>query len=1414
MRRFLVILLSPLIIGLLIPTVMGLTDFAVPTLNAQPLSQGKQDPPSNLMERRQGPPPHPFDGRQGPPPSHSINNRHPFSPHPVDGRKTHRPPSIGTKHRVSTLLSPMTKIPVFSPKKTGPSVRFNHLGTDDGLSQSEVSAIIQDKHGFMWFGTDDGLNRFDGYQFKVFKHDSSDSKSLSHNRITDILEDKAGMLWIATLGGGVNRFDPETETFTQYQHDEKNPNSIGGDVIFSIFQDHSGNFWFGGPPPIVLTKYDPLSGVFTHYDRESKIGRWGAVWEMIEDQHGNLWVTTDNPLIKFNPGTEQITPYFFNPNEKRLNTLSFDSQGNLWLGGGTGFYKFYTSTEQFDSFPFDTRLDVDDVLMDSSGGLWIGTLNQGVYQFDPEKERLVDHHIYSPFMKDSLRSRTIQTFYEDREGLIWIGTKNGVDRFNPQQTRFSYYHHDPDIPTTLAQGSISSLDGDVNGNLWIGTEHKIDRFEAKNEMVSHYFPTSEIRHFKGLSAIHSDREGFVWFGIRDRLYRFEPLLEKFTKFTLENLPRNGPPIDIDAIYKDTEGVLWLGIAHRGLFSFDSKTRILKDYPVDLATLRAIGDLNIKSLFEDSKRNLWLGSQNGILSRFDLRTKTFFHYTHELQNPDKIQGYAIMGILEHDSGSLWLATTGGLAHFDPVKETFTLYTEKDGLPTSFVVSILADQAENLWLGTKKGLSRFSLQSKTFHNYTVEDGLQGNEFNPNAAWQSPDGQLFFGGTDGLTALFPDQISDNPYKPPLVLTELRLFNLPVTIGQDSLLKKAIWKTEDLTFSDEQDIISLEFSALSYSASNKNRYRYKLEGFEKKWNATDSFRRFVTYTNLPSGKYTFRVQGTNNDEVWSDKEASLKVTILPPWWETFWFRGTILILLMGLALSIYRWRIKAVEYKNRLLKQQVTEQTKELRDEKNKADILRDKAEVANRAKSTFLANMSHELRTPLNAILGFSQIMAHGQNLLPEQKENLQTINRGGEHLLSLINDVLDMSKIEAGQVLLTNNDFDLFRLLDEVTEMFQTRLEEKGLKMVSERASDLPQYVRTDQGKLRQVLINLISNSVKFTKEGGITLRVNIRNQKSENRSDSPVLLQFEIEDTGPGMTSDEKAQVFVAFCQTKSGKDSHEGTGLGLSISQQFVQLMGGEISINSQVGQGTVFYFDIEVRRIDKRHVAAVSPTRKVIGLKPTTNGIVHKKYRILIVDDILTNRQVLVALLAPLELEVKEASGGQEALEVWKDWQPHLIWLDMRMPGVDGYQVIKQIKNANQEHISLIISISASAFEEDKQKAIEAGCDGFVRKPFRESEIFEVMKKHLSLHYIYEDSKQDGLPKTIEAEQKVLTSRAMEAIPSEWKISMKQAIQNVDLDRIKELIIQLPEKNSVLAEMIQYQIDQYEYEKVLEWLQ
>ena len=457
---------------------------------------------------------------------------------------------------------------------------------------------------------------------------------------------------------------------------------------------------------------------------------------------------------------------------------------------------------------------------------------------------------------------------------------------------------------------------------------------------------------------------------------------------------------------------------------------------------------------------------------------------------------------------------------------------------------------------------------------------------------------------------------------------------------------------------------------------------------------------------------------------------------------------------------------------------------------------AEAANRAKSVFLANMSHELRTPLNAILGFSQLMTRDKGLTADQQENLKIIGRSGEHLLTLINDVLDMSKIEAGQTVLNEEDLNLYGLLDNLEEMLGLRAKDKGLQMILDLDPSVPQFIRTDESKLRQVLINLVGNAIKFTEEGVVTLRVSWK-------ADPDTRLIFEVEDSGPGISPEEMKVLFDAFVQTASGQKKQEGTGLGLPISQQFVRLMGGELTASSEVGKGSVFRFDIRMGMAEASEVPVEQPARRVVGLEPG-----QPVYRILVVEDVFENRKLLLNLLIPLGFDVRGAENGQEGIAVWEKWEPHLIWMDMQMPVMDGYEATRRIKAMPKGQDTVIVALTASAFEEQRSVVLSAGCEGFIRKPFREGEIFEAMADHLGVRFVYD---REAEPELERSAQMALTREALSGVSAVWTAEVHRAATQADGEMIHSLVGEIEGEHEAVASALRDLADTFRFDKIMD---
>lgn len=832
-------------------------------------------------------------------------------------------------------------------------IKFEHLSIEDGLSQNSISAIIQDSRGFMWFGTLDGLNRYDGYNFTIYKHSASDSNSISASTISALFEDRFGYLWIGTMSAGLNRLHLDTGRITRFNHDPQNPNSLCDNRIRALFEDRSGVLWIGtrdsGLCRLQISEnVERSSAEFQHFKHEphnpNSLSE-NHVRAILEDRHGHLWIgTRGGGLNRLDRQNGRFIRYKHDPQNSRslsndnVECLYSDLAGHLWIGtygGGLNLLRLSgapAASADFVHFkhnPTDPQSlsdhFVETIFEDRTGTLWVGTTNGGLNRMLPHpagkfNQARFTHYKYRMSDPFSISHNNIEILYEDFSGILWVGTwGGGLSKINRKQKKFAHYKSDPENPNSLCNNSVRAFCEDAAGRLWIGTAGGgLDRVDRKSRAVLH------LRMRTGnndVRALVIDRAGFLWVGTYGGgLSRLnlstvgqQPAFEHFRHDPAN--PNSLCDNFVWSILEDKTGKLWIG-TNRGLSRFDPAAQRFQNFTSNANDSTSLSHEVVRALYQDSRGDIWVGTYQGLNKLIippESGSVKFKRYYHDPNDPNSISHNSVISIYEDASGSLWFGTLGGglnklgrefsnHLNQDLAREKFVRFSEPDGLPNALVHAIQGDEQGNLWLSTNRGLSRFNERlprGSQFRNYDVSDGLQSNEFNAGASWKSPTGELFFGGINGFNSFFPEDVKDNPNIAPVVLTAFRVFN------QEKKLRRRGKEYQPLKLSYRENFFAFEFAALDFTAPAKNQYAYKMDGFDLDW-VYSGTRRFASYTNLDPGKYVFRVKGSNNDGIWNEEGVSVQIEIVPPFWQTWWFRILMAVSLAALVAFVFNHRLK----------------------------------------------------------------------------------------------------------------------------------------------------------------------------------------------------------------------------------------------------------------------------------------------------------------------------------------------------------------------------------------------------------------------------------------------------------------------------------------------------------------------------
>ena len=1065
---------------------------------------------------------------------------------------------------------------------------FIHLSTKEGLSQGHVNNILKDDKGFMWFATDGGLNKYDGYTFNVYKNQVNNSTTISNDIVYDIAQDRDGLIWVGT-GSGLDNYDPKKDEFKHYRP--------GRDIIVNdVLIGSNNNIWLGTTSGLYLfNKQHKTFQLFAHKPETGNSLSNNLIYQVALDDTGLIWIATMDGLNSFNPATQQFVVYKKNPSvagglqTNWIRTVFKDHTGNIWIGTiGSGIARFEPGSGHFIQYknePFNKNsLAHNDVLSfaeDNSQHLWIGTENGGISVFNPTQKQFI--HISNDLTDpQSLSNNSVYALYKDDIGNMWAGTwANGANLLPVIGKKFNTYTQVPGKINSLSNPAVLAITGDDRGDVWIGTDGGgLNRFNINDRLFTHFSHDAKqknsVQNNYIITVIKAGVDLLALGYHRGGLDIFDTKTEKVR----HHIPIRNPEdkefeLSVNCLFKDRTGNFWVGTWGGGVFLLDSMYKRIGVYRHQITATQSLNSDFINCITQDKSGNIMIGTTDGLCI-LDAANKNFTQYRHSTNDLQSISHNEVNKIMEDKQGRIWVASAGGLDLFDIKKGKLISYKESEGLPASSIQSIEEDGRGNLWISTINGISLFNPGTQKFRNYTPDDGLQGKEFKNCASFVSKEGYMFFGGTNGFNFFKPDDLKENQFIPPVYITGFQVFNKPQIPGtKDSVLQNTITETESITLFYKQSVISFEFAALNFTYSEKNQYAYKLEGFDEDWIYAGT-NRLATYTNLDPGEYTFRVKASNNDGVWNQQGTAIRLEITPPFWKTWWFLLSLLLSLAGLAALIIDIRFRNIKNQKIKLIQQVKAQTAQLvklnteeksariEAEKSRADAdeANEKLVASNQQMEQFAYVASHDLKEPLRTISSFIKLLQKKyQGKLDEQADKyIYFITDASERMKVLIDDLLQFSRIGSNKELSSINCNELLKTVLQDIEVAVK--ETNGIVKVEE----LP-VINGYATEMKLLFQNLLVNAIKFRKKE-VWPTVTI------SAIDKGPHWEFSVKDNGIGIAPEFREKVFMIF-QRLHGMAEYEGSGIGLAHCHKIVGLHHGKIWVESQPGEGSTFYFTI-----------------------------------------------------------------------------------------------------------------------------------------------------------------------------------------------------------------------------------------------
>ncbi|CAN5518521.1 two-component regulator propeller domain-containing protein [soil metagenome] len=1252
----------------------------------------------------------------------------------------------------------------------GEYYNFSKLNSYNGLSNNQVNAIIKDTNGFLWFGTISGLNRYDGYDCKVFRKQLNDSSSLYDNYILSLYELPDGKMWVATRGGGCI-YDSHTEKFNADNYEYLHSMGLPSGNIINITKGNDGRYWFLYDNSDLYLYSNRLKSA-KHFIPDFNSISSEKIASVKETKNGKIWLAYQSGLLQQYEIAEAKIIFSSNILQKQnkgqnSNNLFIDSDGDLWLWyfeyGVFLFHPQDSSIRHFSENSSTSKLSsnlVSQVVQDDNGLIWVATDHGGVTLIDKRKNFQIRYLQNDPKDPKSLSQNTVTTIYKDDNGIIWLGTyKQGVNYLNNSIVQFPYYHHLESNANSLPFDDVNRFIEDKSGNIWIGTNGGgLIYFDRRNNSFKQFLHDPNNKNSLCNNVIVSlciDHEGLLWIGtFLGGLNSFDGM--KFTHYRHNDNDSSSLSNDnVWEIFEDRDLHLWIGTLGGGVDLLQRNTNHFEHNRYYQARHSILTSNFISTVLQDKEGNLWIGTDNGI-SVYNRYKNSIAVYQHN-NDKNSLSHNNIICLHEDSKGRIWAGTREGLNLFDTQNKNFRTFTISDGLPDNLILNIVEDNDQTLWISTPNGLcNAIPKQSESgvnlsIVNYNETNNLQGLEFNDNAALKTRAGELIFGGPFGFNIINPDKIKKPAYHPKLVFTSLQILNKPVEPGElindRVLLEQSLSQLQRINLKYKENVFSIEFASLDFAHGNRDKYAYMLKGFNADWLYADGNQRRATYTNLNPGHYTFKVKALSNNGVWSEAKT-LDIDIAPPLWRTAAAYILYTLLMVGLLYLMRRITLDRIH-----MRYEVEQQRREA-----------ERAHAIEQVKTKFFTNVSHEFRTPLSLIIApLDKIIKQATD--DEQKKQLNLVQRNAKRLLSLVNQLLDFRKMQVQEVKLYPAIGDIVEFCKDISHSFMDIAERKAIRFsFSTDMEHLEIYF--DKDKIEKILFNLLSNAFKYTHDNGMVSIHLSENPAIDNNSDGTFIIA--VKDNGIGIPADKQEKIFERFFQTDVPESMvNQGTGIGLAITKEFVKLHNGIITVKSEPGLGSCFIVLIPAKKIyeqSARTTVTAVEIDEIEEMLPEENHKKDRKKTIVIVED---NEDLRFYLKDNLkgQYHVKEAANGKEGWEIVKRLMPDLVISDIMMPLMDGIELSRKIKTeTNTAHIPVIL-LTAMGSEEKQLEGLKVGVNDYITKPFT----FEILASKINNLVAQQKLLQQRFQKQIDVNPQEIT-----ITPVDEKF-LKQALELVE---------------------------------------